>query len=98
MLLAVIGDAVWQAAIAAVLAIALAWIGYKVQNISKSAKATHILVNSNYGIQLRLGSELSRWKANKTKNQADLKAADAAEKLLREHDIKQAILDATNKP
>lgn len=97
MLLAVIGDAVWQALIAAILAIGMAWISYKVQAISKSAKATHILVNSNYGIQLRLGAELSRWKASKTKSQADRKAADAAEKLLREHDIKQAILDAASK-
>lgn len=94
MLVAVIDTAVWQAAIAAVLALGLAWIGYKVQTISKSTDAVHVLVNSNMGAQLKLGAELSRWKAVQTGEPADLKAADAAENLLKEHEAKQAIVDS----
>lgn len=93
MLLAVISDVVWQALIAAVLALGLAWIGYKVQTISKSADATHILVNSNMGAQLKLGAELARWKAVKTGQKLDIEAADEAERLWADHEAKQAIVD-----
>lgn len=94
MLLAVVSDSVWQALIAAILALGLAWIGYKVQTISKSADSIHTLVNSNMGVQLKLGAELSRWKATQTKNKQDVRAADEAERLWQEHEAKQAIVDS----
>lgn len=94
MLLAVISDVVWQALIAAVLALGLAWIGYKVQTISKSTDAVHTLVNSNMGAQLKLGAELSRWKAVQTRNKQDVAAADEAERLWRDHEAKQAMVDS----
>lgn len=93
MLVAVISDVVWQALIAAVLALGLAWIGRQVHTVSKSTDAIHTLVNSNMGIQLKLGAELSRWKAVQTGQTADLEAAAKAEQMLREHEAKQAIVD-----
>jgi len=65
--------------------------------LSKVADATHILVNNNMGIQLKLNAELSRWKANETKNEADIKAADRAEQSLKEHEMKQNIVDGQSK-
>ena len=65
--------------------------------LSKVADATHILVNNNMAIQLKLNAELSRWKANETKNKADIQAADRAEQSLKEHEMKQNIVDGQSK-
>jgi len=65
--------------------------------LSKVADATHILVNNNMAIQLKLNAELSRWKANETKNEADIQAADRAEQSLKEHEMKQNIVDGQSK-
>lgn len=65
----------------------------KLEELAVTADATHTLVNSNMGVQLRLNAELSRWKALQTGKPADAEAADLAEKLLREHELKQADVD-----
>ncbi len=59
----------------------------------KIAKDTHTLVNSNMGVQLRLNAELSRWKANQTGLPEDARAADVAERMIREHEAKQRLVD-----
>lgn len=63
-------------------------------SIAKVAADTHTLVNSNFGVQLRLNMELSRWKADQTKLTADIDAANSAQKLYEEHMAKQATVDA----
>jgi hypothetical protein len=45
------------------------------------------------GASLRLGAETARWKANTSKDPADVAAADLAEKTLAEHVVKQANAD-----
>lgn len=66
-------------------------------NIAKVSEDTHILVNSNMGVQLQLNMELSMWKADQTKLHADIEAANAAQKLYHEHMAKQAKVDASAK-
>lgn len=60
---------------------------------SKKLDAIHTLVNSSFGAQLRLHAETARAKANITRDRADVVAAEMAEKLLREHEVKQKIVD-----
>jgi len=60
----------------------------------KTGEKTHDLVNSQYGVQLRLGAELSRWKADKEPTKENLAAAKLAEKLFHDHEAKQAKVDA----
>lgn len=55
---------------------------------------THTLVNSNMHVQLKLNAELTRWKANQTGDEADERAAQTAQRMLSEHEAKQAIVDA----
>ncbi len=55
--------------------------------------ATHALVNSNAGIQLQLTAVVSRRLANLTKDPEDIKAAELAEKLFREHNTRQVTAD-----
>jgi hypothetical protein len=63
-------------------------------NLTTTAVATHALVNSNFAAQLRLNAVVSRRLAEITKNDLDERAADLAEHLLREHEDKQAVVDA----
>lgn len=95
MLLAVISDVVWQALIAAVLALGLAWIGYKVQTISKSTDAVHTLVNSNMGVQLEI-SEIALGRLAKLPgaSKEDIAAWEKARNLLAAHVANQAIVDS----
>ncbi len=58
---------------------------------------THTLVNSNMGEQLKLTAELSRWKADQTGNPEHIRSAELAETKLREHEAKQANVDATKR-
>ena len=57
----------------------------------------HILVNNNMMVQLRLNAELSRWKADHSKNDPDceeyIRAAEAAERALKEHIERQLEVD-----
>lgn len=46
----------------------------------------HTLVNSQLGVQLKLNANNSRWRADMSKKPEDIKAADEAEKLLKEHE------------
>lgn len=85
-------DAFWTAIIAATSTIIIAWMQNR-QN--RQLKAIHTLVNSATGVQLKLNSELSRWKADQTNNPDHAKAADKAEKLYLEHEESQAKLDRT---
>jgi hypothetical protein len=62
-------------------------------DLADVAAATHVLVNNNMAVQLKLNAELSRWKAEQTRDPADARAAEAAERLYREHEVKQAAVD-----
>ncbi len=65
-----------------------------IANLQKVATATHILVNNNMAIQLRENAELRRWKAAQTKDPLHVREAEVAERLYREHQLKQATVDA----
>lgn len=99
-----VGDAVWNSLIGGVVAIILAFMAHKLgaikktgEETQKTGEKTHTLVNSNFGAQLKLGAELSRWKANQTGKAEHLEAADIAEKLLQEHEKKQSVVDSKEK-
>lgn len=95
MLVAVISDVVWQALIAAVLALGLAWINRKLTTI-------HTLVNSNYGASLRTSavalSRVADLSVGKKGHDKDTLAAKEAWALLREHESSQATVDAGKAP
>jgi hypothetical protein len=56
--------------------------------------ATHKLVNKEHGASLLLVAQLSKEKADRTKDPVDIDAAKRAERMLIEHDKQQAIVDA----
>lgn len=90
-----IGDVVWQAAIAAALAIALAWIGYKVQSIAKTNDAVHTLVNSNMGLQLKVAEiALGRLAKLPDASREDVEAWEKAKEMLAAHIASQAVVDS----
>jgi ABC-type transport system involved in cytochrome bd biosynthesis fused ATPase/permease subunit len=62
--------------------------------IAKVGEATHTLVNSNMGTQLKISAVALRRVAELTKHPDDLAAADLADKGLHEHEGKQAIVDS----
>ena len=66
----------------------------KVDALSKVADSTHNLVNSNMGEQLRLGADLSEFKANSTNNPEDIQAAKLARHRYVEHLKNQVFVDA----
>lgn len=82
-------------------------VGVKLDSIVKTGEATqktgeaiHTLVNSQFGEQLKLSAETSRFKARVLRERGDSeaamlaeKAADLAEKILMEHMAKQQIVD-----
>jgi hypothetical protein len=69
----------------------------KLTKIEETGEKVHTLVNSNMGVQLRLNAALSRQVANLTINpeekEAAIRAAELAESLLHEHEIKQTVVD-----
>lgn len=69
----------------------------KMEALEKVAGATHTLVNSNMGVQLKLNAVVSRRLADMTKEPADMVAAELADKLLAEHVSKQAVVDSKEK-
>jgi len=66
----------------------------KLDALAIVAEATHTLVNSNMAVQLKLTAELSRWKADQTNDPEHILAAEHAERLLKEHEHKQALVDS----
>jgi hypothetical protein len=60
----------------------------------KVGEAIHTLVNSNMGAQLKIAAVALRRLADNTTHPDDVAAAVLAEKLLHEHEIKQASVDA----
>jgi acyl-CoA reductase-like NAD-dependent aldehyde dehydrogenase len=66
----------------------------KLDDLAKVTDTIHTLTNNAMGVQLRLNADLSRWKANETKDPADVRAADLAAMLLNEHNAKQATADS----
>lgn len=95
-IIAVVSDVVYQAAIAAVLAISLAYINARIGKVAKVANLTHDLVNSASLLQLRLYSTATARVAALTKDPADIAAASDVAKLLveREAQAEQAKLNA----
>lgn len=71
----------------------------KLDELIDVGEKTHTLVNSAMGAQLRLHAQTARAKANITKNQgdeqavADEEAAQLAERVLQEHELKQVVVD-----
>lgn len=96
-----VGDVVWQALIAAGLAIVMAWMGRrnekKLDVITKTGDAVHTLVNSNFGVQLNIAAIALRRVADLTKEPSDIKAANIADKALADHESRQAVVDSEEK-
>jgi hypothetical protein len=61
--------------------------------LKSTTEAVHVLVNSNMGAQLRISATALRRVAKMTTDPADEKIAEQAEKLLHEHEKKQAVVD-----
>jgi len=55
--------------------------------------AIHTLVNSNMGAQLRISAVALRQLANRSADPQEIVIAEEAERLLREHERKQAVVD-----
>ena len=65
----------------------------KLIKIEETGEKVHTLVNSNMSIQLKLGMELSEFKAATTKRPEDIQAAKLARSMYEEHVKKQDIVD-----
>lgn len=87
-------DMVWQALIAGVVTIVLAWMKH---DTDKKLQGIHTLVNSRMGVQMRISAAALRSLSALSKKQGDAENADAAERLLGEHNVQQAIADAEEK-
>lgn len=68
----------------------------KLAKIEATGEKTHTLVNSNMGAQLKLNAVATRRLADLTKDQDDINAANLAAKMLKEHEGRQAVVDATH--
>ena len=66
----------------------------KLQSISKTTEAVHVLVNSSMSAQLKISMIALHRVAELTHHPEDIAAADLAEKLFREHEEKQKTLDS----
>lgn len=98
MILAV-SDAVQVALIAGITAAApamlIAWLGYmKVLKSAKTVDVIHTLVNSQMGEQLRLGMVSAKTLASVKPSKANTQLALDAELKWRDHETKQAKVDA----
>ncbi len=67
----------------------------QLNELASIAHATHVLVNNNMAVQLKLNAELSRWKAGQTGLAADAEAANQAEHLYAMHQLRQGVVDAS---
>lgn len=70
------------------------WSGKRLAAIAATGEKTHTLVNSQMGGVLKLVDELSRWKASREPTPENIKAAELAARMLKEHEVKQAVVDA----
>jgi ribonuclease HII len=70
----------------------------KLDNIAQLSEKTHALVNSAMGAQLRLTAETARALADVDPASVNVTAANLAERLYREHQVKQAAADAGDFP
>ncbi len=61
----------------------------------KGVQAIHTLVNSNMGAQLKVSAVALRRVAEYSSHPDDVAAADMAERQLRDHEAKQATVDAS---
>jgi len=66
----------------------------KLDEMQKTSVATHILVNSNMGAQLKISAVALRELADALPNAKRMEAAELAEKMLAEHIAKQAVVDS----
>lgn len=66
----------------------------KLLALVKVTKDTHTLVNSNMGVQLKLGMDLSEFKAFTTQQPIDIEAARLAKEKYEDHVRQQGIVDA----
>ncbi len=66
----------------------------KLVGLAQIAQSTHILVNSSFAAQLRISALALRRIAAMTGHSDDIEAADVAERLHREHEQKQYMIDA----
>lgn len=66
----------------------------RLDNLAKVSKATHTFVNSDMSIQLEINRDLARKLADRTGDPADRAAADLADRKYREHQAKQADVNA----
>lgn len=89
-----LSDPVITAIVGAIVTIALAIINRNISKLTTVAKDTHTLVNSNMEKQLQINAIVTRRLAVITKDPEDIKAADDADSLLREHVKKQTIVDS----
>jgi hypothetical protein len=69
----------------------------KLDEITKTGDAIHTLVNSAMGQQLKVAAVALRRIADITKHPDDAAAAELAEKGLREHEVKQQVVDSGDK-
>lgn len=72
----------------------IARLNQRTLEMGKVAEATHALVNSNFGVQLKVNEVLARRVADLTRDPDDMAAAALASKLYRDHMDKQATVDA----
>ena len=63
------------------------------EEAARVGRDNHTLLNSNMGAQLKIGAVALRRLAELTKHPDDLAAASLAEKLLSDHEAKQAVVD-----
>lgn len=67
------------------------------EGLQKVAATTHRLVNHAMTIELKANAELSRWKADQTRDAGDIKMAEAAEHKYAEHLRQQSQDDAADR-
>jgi hypothetical protein len=65
----------------------------RLDGLAVSTDKIHVLVNSNMGVQLRISSTALRRIADLTKDPADVRIADEAERLAMDHESKQHKVD-----
>jgi hypothetical protein len=73
--------------------VAVAEVADKAEALSVVINDTHTLVNSNMGVQLRLGMELAEWKAAQTNDPQHIADAKLARAMYEEHVKKQEEVD-----
>lgn len=86
-------DAVWISVIGGIVTLLLALMNLRLGKIAKVADQTHTLVNSAMGYQLQLNAVSTRRLAILTNSPVDVQAAALAERALKEHEEKQAVVD-----